>query len=163
MYTKETEKECNIETIEERMKDIATRREILHNMVQKQQRLSQEIYDALDKCVNNFDKDNGKLKSMVAHSRPKESLDNTKRQKTERKDSTPASSLEFLVDPSAIEEENPLEPKYCTCRRVSSGMMVECENEDCPIEWFHFECVGLTKETQPEVWYCKACAANMKN
>lgn len=21
--------------------------------------------------------------------------------------------------------------------------MIGCENEDCPIEWFHFECVGL--------------------
>ena len=40
--------------------------------------------------------------------------------------------------------KDPNEPKYCTCKRVSYGDMVACENPDCPIEWFHFRCVGLT-------------------
>lgn len=37
----------------------------------------------------------------------------------------------------------------CTfCRRISFGSMVACENPDCPIEWFHFECVGLKIEVR---------------
>ena len=24
--------------------------------------------------------------------------------------------------------------------------MVGCDNEECPIEWFHFDCVGVTEE-----------------
>lgn len=31
-------------------------------------------------------------------------------------------------------------------RRISFGSMVACENPDCAIEWFHFECVGLKVE-----------------
>ena len=48
--------------------------------------------------------------------------------------------------PLAVEEPpaDPNEPKYCRCQNVSYGEMVACDNNDCPIEWFHFACVGLT-------------------
>uniref|UniRef100_A0A061R8K6 Inhibitor of growth protein 4 n=1 Tax=Tetraselmis sp. GSL018 TaxID=582737 RepID=A0A061R8K6_9CHLO len=49
------------------------------------------------------------------------------------------------------------EPVYCYCRQVSFGDMIGCDNEDCPIEWFHYGCVGITPETVPDVWYCKDC------
>jgi len=39
---------------------------------------------------------------------------------------------------------DPHEPTYCICNRVSFGEMVGCDNPDCKIEWFHFECVGLS-------------------
>lgn len=35
---------------------------------------------------------------------------------------------------------------YSFFRRVSFGSMVACENPECAIEWFHFECVGLKNE-----------------
>ena len=44
-------------------------------------------------------------------------------------------------------EEPPIDPneeRYCRCKGVSYGEMVACDNTDCPIEWFHFGCVGLT-------------------
>ncbi|KAG7093498.1 hypothetical protein E1B28_007173 [Marasmius oreades] len=51
------------------------------------------------------------------------------------------------------------EKKYCHCNRVSFGEMVGCDNgENCDIEWFHLNCVGLThlpSEDQP--WYCRDC------
>jgi len=48
------------------------------------------------------------------------------------------------------------EPLYCTCRKVSYGAMVACDNQDCEIEWFHFACVGL--DTKPRgKWFCNAC------
>jgi hypothetical protein len=36
--------------------------------------------------------------------------------------------------------------------------MIACDNDDCPIEWFHYECVGL-KDTQkvPISWLCPKC------
>ena len=50
------------------------------------------------------------------------------------------------------------EPVYCYCQRVSFGEMIACDNEDCAIEWFHFECVGLTPENRPKgKWFCKEC------
>ena len=46
--------------------------------------------------------------------------------------------------------------KYCTCRNVSYGNLVACDNEDCPYEWFHWQCVGMTREPGGE-WFCGEC------
>lgn len=46
--------------------------------------------------------------------------------------------------------------KYCTCRSVSFGNMVACDNEECPYEWFHWSCVGMTREPAGK-WYCLEC------
>jgi hypothetical protein len=35
---------------------------------------------------------------------------------------------------------------FCICGRGFVGKMIACDRTDCPIEWFHFECVGLTDE-----------------
>merc|ERR1711879_629923 len=39
---------------------------------------------------------------------------------------------------------DPNEPRYCICNQVSYGDMVACDNADCPYEWFHYPCVGVT-------------------
>lgn len=46
--------------------------------------------------------------------------------------------------------------KYCTCRSVSYGNMVACDNDNCPYEWFHWNCVGMTKEPVG-TWFCEEC------
>ncbi|CTQ86539.1 PHD-type domain-containing protein [Caenorhabditis elegans] len=48
--------------------------------------------------------------------------------------------------------------EWCICNgmNINSGMMVECENKNCPIKWFHFECVGLLAAPLDE-WYCTDC------
>ena len=43
------------------------------------------------------------------------------------------------------EEEDETEPRYCYCNQVSYGEMVACDMESCPREWFHLDCVGLSK------------------
>ena len=40
--------------------------------------------------------------------------------------------------------------RYCTCQRISFGEMIACDNDDCPIEWFHYGCVGITEENRPK-------------
>jgi inhibitor of growth protein 3 len=45
---------------------------------------------------------------------------------------------------------------YCTCQTVSHGDMVACDNDDCHYEWFHWKCVGLTREPLG-TWYCDEC------
>ncbi len=52
---------------------------------------------------------------------------------------------------------DPAEPRYCYCDQVSFDEMVACDNEDCKIEWFHYVCVGLTRQPKKE-WYCRFCA-----
>lgn len=47
---------------------------------------------------------------------------------------------------------------WCTCQQLDDGLlMIGCENDDCPIQWYHGRCVGLT--AGPEgAWYCPQCA-----
>ncbi|KAH7445294.1 hypothetical protein KP509_01G001300 [Ceratopteris richardii] len=61
--------------------------------------------------------------------------------------------LDLPVDPN--------EPTYCICNRVSFGEMVACDNENCKIEWFHYECVGITDPPKGK-WYCPECAPKMR-
>ena len=56
---------------------------------------------------------------------------------------------------------DPNEPRYCICNQVSYGEMVGCDNGDCPIEWFHYGCVGLTQAPKGK-WFCPQCTAAMK-
>lgn len=51
---------------------------------------------------------------------------------------------------------NPNEPKYCVCRQVSYGEMIGCDRDDCPIEWYHVGCVGLTTIPKGK-WVCALC------
>jgi len=56
---------------------------------------------------------------------------------------------------------DPDEPTYCICNQVSYGEMIACDNVDCDIEWFHYNCVGLTAAPKGK-WYCPNCTAKMK-
>ncbi|XP_060858495.1 inhibitor of growth protein 5-like [Metopolophium dirhodum] len=51
---------------------------------------------------------------------------------------------------------DPNEPTFCLCNQVSFGQMIGCDNPDCPIEWFHFECVNLIAKPKGE-WFCPKC------
>ena len=47
---------------------------------------------------------------------------------------------------------------YCICKQPSAGFMVACDNRNCPIEWFHGTCVGVTSaEVENRTWYCSDC------
>ncbi|XP_072181864.1 inhibitor of growth protein 3-like [Diadema setosum] len=56
---------------------------------------------------------------------------------------------------------DPNEPRYCVCNQVSYGEMVGCDNPKCPIEWFHYGCVGITNPPKGK-WFCPQCTAAMK-
>ncbi|KIK60976.1 hypothetical protein GYMLUDRAFT_97022 [Collybiopsis luxurians FD-317 M1] len=50
---------------------------------------------------------------------------------------------------------------YCFCQAASYGDMIACDNEgNCPYEWFHLSCVGLSKPL-PDKWYCSVCSVKM--
>eukprot|EP00049_Salpingoeca_infusionum_P004267 m.76364 g.76364 ORF g.76364 m.76364 type:complete len:237 (-) comp12485_c0_seq7:367-1077(-) len=57
----------------------------------------------------------------------------------------------------AVKEE-PVVEQYCICKQPSYGSMIACDNDTCPIEWFHYSCVGLTEEPKGK-WYCHLCKA----
>lgn len=68
----------------------------------------------------------------------------------------PGQTIEWL--PPCID---PNEPTYCTCNQVSYGEMVGCDNQKCPIEWFHYGCVGI-KEPPNGNWFCPLCRSMQK-
>ncbi|CAH3152588.1 unnamed protein product, partial [Pocillopora meandrina] len=77
------------------------------------------------------------IESKLRKTREQTATNSTHMGKSKNQDSpTP----EYPIDPN--------EPTYCLCNQVSFGEMIGCDNEECPIEWFHFQCVGLT--TKPK-------------
>lgn len=52
------------------------------------------------------------------------------------------------------------ESVYCYCRCPYDGVseMIGCDGSNCPIEWFHFECVNIVVPPSPsDKWYCPQC------
>ena len=43
------------------------------------------------------------------------------------------------------EEDGPGQERYCYCEGISYGEMVGCDGDNCEKEWFHLECVGLSR------------------
>ena len=39
--------------------------------------------------------------------------------------------------------------------------MIGCDSDDCPFEWFHLSCVGLSKPL-PQTWYCEDCRERLE-
>lgn len=58
-----------------------------------------------------------------------------------------------LQNVKAVEEEP--QETYCFCNNVSYGAMIACDNDNCPMEWFHYGCVGITKPPNGK-WYCSS-------
>jgi len=56
---------------------------------------------------------------------------------------------------------DPNEPVYCICNRIAFGDMIACDNEECPIEWFHYTCVNLTRKPRNS-WICPTCSSRRK-
>lgn len=66
-----------------------------------------------------------------------------KKRKTTKKQAT-AQIAQETIDEIIIDD--PDETTYCICQQISYGEMVCCENDACPIEWFHFSCVDLVSK-----------------
>ena len=55
------------------------------------------------------------------------------------------------------------EQRWCICNEYSYGNMIACDNLDCPIEWFHYPCVGIPESgISKKKWYCPKCRAKEK-
>ncbi|GMM52925.1 histone acetyltransferase [Starmerella bacillaris] len=50
---------------------------------------------------------------------------------------------------------------FCYCKKPSVGNMIACDSDNCEIEWFHWECVGLTGDPVG-AWFCPQCRDKIK-
>ncbi|XP_041458091.1 inhibitor of growth protein 1-like [Lytechinus variegatus] len=98
---------------------------------------------------------NSDVKEKDNHRMPQQNDNNPKAKKKKR---NKAKERDILpIDPPI----DPNEPTYCLCQQVSYGDMVGCDNKDCPYEWFHFGCVGLSSKPKGK-WYCPKCLPEVK-
>lgn len=74
-----------------------------------------------------------------------------------------AAAREIRDDTPPPEEAiDPDEPTYCLCDQISFGEMILCDNDLCPIEWFHFSCVSLMSKPKGK-WFCPNCRGDRPN
>lgn len=55
--------------------------------------------------------------------------------------------------------------RVCCCAVIGPDVLLTCvlpsSSLQCPIEWFHYGCVGLTEAPKGK-WFCPQCTAAMK-
>lgn len=49
---------------------------------------------------------------------------------------------------------------FCLCNGPEFGEMVLCDNDSCPIKWYHFPCVSLVTKPKGK-WYCPSCQGGL--
>ena len=47
---------------------------------------------------------------------------------------------------------------YCYCEGPEKGTMIACDNEHCPYEWFHMDCLKLEQAPKRKKWFCPDCS-----
>uniref|UniRef100_A0AC34R1R5 PHD-type domain-containing protein n=1 Tax=Panagrolaimus sp. JU765 TaxID=591449 RepID=A0AC34R1R5_9BILA len=135
---------------------------------EKKVEICKKAYDAIDFEVNQFDE---KLTQYLeTKEKARTSAASMERiaflQKKRKKIKAPRERLDYdNGEESGMQgaeyHADPSEPIYCYCRRVASGRMVACDGDNCPYEWFHFNCVGLINDPPDEwyyEWYCSDCS-----
>jgi len=146
-------------------------------------------YEMIDKHIRKLDSDLAKFESEMKDKgrlsqteSEEEEVVNKKKMKDKKKKGVKeednkkkkkAKKVENLTTPlisyvgSGVPQEvldmpvDPNEPTYCTCQQVSYGEMIGCDNQDCPIEWFHFGCMDLSHKPKGK-WYCPKCLPMFK-
>lgn len=75
---------------------------------------------------------------------------------TVNKNSRTKLSKSKIISSESSESDSEVQPTYCICEKISYGNMICCDNDLCPIEWFHFGCVSLSRKPKGK-WYCPRC------
>ncbi|KXZ54896.1 hypothetical protein GPECTOR_4g968 [Gonium pectorale] len=143
--------------------------------------IANQIYDFMDKHINQLDSDLQQLDADIETDRQELGLEadetacgklggdvpkgahppapagaaEPQKKKRGRKKEEPEAARGAGMVP--IENE----PAYCICNKPSAGNMIGCDNPDCTIEWFHYECVGL-KEAPVGQWFCPICRGEQR-
>jgi inhibitor of growth protein 5 len=171
----------DLTTCPKEVKEISILRKTIEVIASKKLDLAVKCYDLIDVNVKAIDVEmNGIEKSLLSSGAviPPSSFENSikdssnvlsdesiigaKRKRDEgntKEDSLSSSASSSLTDASKL--SNDTEPIYCICKKVAYGEMVACDNEDCPIEWFHYPCVNLSRKPKNS-WICPLCSADKK-
>ncbi|TPX62491.1 hypothetical protein SpCBS45565_g06980 [Spizellomyces sp. 'palustris'] len=108
-------------------------------------------YARLEKALEKWE-DEGKTGSRKRRRTCTDDQTHSRRRTRQRTGADGGTSFKRNGGGSDDEDQTP----YCICQQVSYGEMVACDNENCPIEWFHLACVGLIQPPKGK-WYCSQC------
>ena len=74
----------------------------------------------------------------------KQTLDSVKKRRQDGARKAAATRKQKSAKPKSSDKEATAGSEFwCLCGDSESGNMIACDNPGYPIEWFHFECVGL--------------------
>ncbi|KAI6204839.1 hypothetical protein M3Y94_00723500 [Aphelenchoides besseyi] len=128
--------------------------------------LTSECYEEVDRQIIELDKAYGKFTQNITNnpqtdkkkSNGKLAGGHNRKRKARQQDGDTDGTLDSLDFDSPLVEMpvDPNEPTYCICHQISFGQMICCDGKNCPTEWFHFQCVGLTT-TPKGKWFCDHC------
>lgn len=77
-------------------------------------------------------------------------------QRQRRQHNVHPTETEEETERSDGEDSDDAQKSWCFCGEASYGEMVCCDNERCSIQWFHYECIGITA-TPKGKWFCPQC------
>lgn len=134
--------------------DLIQIRELIEDLTDRKSSLARTSYDYVDRCTRKADEDMELIESVLRLNSTVQAptlqdvlsqfdIESSKKSKGSHESST----ANIIMN----------EPVYCICRRIAYGEMVSCDNDDCEIEWFHYGCVGLSKEPRNQ-WFCPVCS-----
>mmetsp|Transcript_18968 Transcript_18968/g.56524 ORF Transcript_18968/g.56524 Transcript_18968/m.56524 type:complete len:245 (-) Transcript_18968:411-1145(-) len=171
--------------------DLASAVTKLVSLADEKVTIAAQVYDFIDKHIQKLDEDLRTLDGEIRADRQRLRLADDERatdrleagkprgrgrppsavgadaagqKKRGRKRANPEPPVPEETDPIGshllpVQQEN--EPLYCYCQKPSHGEMVACDNDECALEWFHYECVGLTAAPVGQ-WYCPDCTKIME-
>jgi hypothetical protein len=150
-------------TSKRKIQEIQSMRNISESLCEKKAHLALVNYDLIDENVRQLDEEikilekvmtsngNEKLVAAIGNNyTPGGSMDTRRRSTRLENDDNGDENGANAIDPN--------EPVYCVCRQIAHGDMIACDNEDCAIEWFHYQCVNLNPLKKPKNnWLCPSC------
>jgi hypothetical protein len=145
----------NIELNKDELEEIQMIRKVLEVIAAKKVELAIKSYDMIDLTVKAIDTELNLLEKAIRKDGIPLPTDVT----NEEDDRSEAGGVRKKRSLTFEEEES--EPVYCLCKQVAYGEMIACDNEDCPIEWFHYSCVNLTRKPRNS-WICPICSNRRK-
>lgn len=131
---------------------LASIRRVVEDLSARKAALATHAYDLIDQATRAVDEDVKSVEQCV------EMSGNDMRQLLDVYSGVKAS--DSISGGTSLVSAN--EPLYCLCNQVAFGEMISCDDDECTIEWFHYACVGLTKEPRGSAWFCPICAQNHK-
>ena len=54
---------------------------------------------------------------------------------------------------------------YCTCGGAGTGPMVCCDNPNCAVQWYHYDCIGYKEDDygpSDQFFCCQECKEEAK-